>query len=283
MLDSITFKTDISEILTLEEVAVLFDSIKKKSEFELISLSIFPKFNQLREGILLKATGQRNAELSKLLMKIAERKQEIKINIWKTLSTIGANKKTIQNNPARAEELEQIIYESEQIFSIYENSIKALEHKEKKIMNGKYPRVEKIRPLTRKKALSKQLAELRDRLNKINELHDNCFVEYLDELDELVGCSIISQKTKFPKNFTRAVMENYANSQSIKIASNFKIFSDEETTSENIEQLKDYYLYEPVKDNIDDDLIYQLLAQANYEAEDGTINELLINTELEEV
>ena len=75
MLDSITFKTDISEILTLEEVAVLFDSIKKKSEFELISLSIFPKFNQLREGILLKATGQRNAELSKLLIKIAERKQ----------------------------------------------------------------------------------------------------------------------------------------------------------------------------------------------------------------
>ena len=124
MLKTITFKTELGELLTLEEVAVLFDSIKSKSQVEMVSLSIFPKFNQLRDNILKKATNQRNAELSQLLMQIANRKQEIKINMWKTLSLIGNNKKVIQNNPERAEELEQIVYEEEQIIKTYENSIK---------------------------------------------------------------------------------------------------------------------------------------------------------------
>ena len=99
MLETITFKTELSDLLTLEEVVVLFDTIKKKSEIEMVSLSIFPKFNILRENIIKKATGQRNAELSKLLMEIANRKQEVKINMWKALSAIGANKKKIEYNP----------------------------------------------------------------------------------------------------------------------------------------------------------------------------------------
>ena len=52
MLDTITFKTELSDLLTLEEVVVLFDTIKKKSEIEKVSLSIFPKFNILRENII---------------------------------------------------------------------------------------------------------------------------------------------------------------------------------------------------------------------------------------
>ena len=118
MLKTITFKTELSDILTLEEVVILFDSIKNKSQVEMVSLSMFPKFNKLREDIIKKAVGQRNAELSELLMQIASRKQEIKANIWKTLSDINSNKKRIEQNPAYAEELEQIIYEEEQIIKI---------------------------------------------------------------------------------------------------------------------------------------------------------------------
>ena len=96
MLNTITFKTELSDIMTLEEVVVLLDSVKSKSELEMISLSILPKFNQFRGNIINSAMSQRNAELSQLLMKIAERKQEIKINMWKVLSEIGSNKKKIQ-------------------------------------------------------------------------------------------------------------------------------------------------------------------------------------------
>ena len=102
MIESITFKTELGEIKTLEEVVILFDSIKSKSEFELISLSLFPKFNQIREEAIQIARNQRNAELSRLLLEIANRKQEIKINMWKALSVIGSNKKIIQNNPELA-------------------------------------------------------------------------------------------------------------------------------------------------------------------------------------
>ena len=151
MLDTITFKTELGDILTLEEVVILFDSIKNKSHVEMVSLSMFPKFNKLREEIIKKAVGQRNAELSQLLMQIASRKQEIKINMWKTLSDINTNKKQIESNPEYADDLEQIIYEEEQIIKTYENSINTLERKEKKIMNGKYSRLDKIKSSGRKR------------------------------------------------------------------------------------------------------------------------------------
>ena len=151
LIESITFKTELGEIITLEEVVILFDSIKSKSEFELISLSLFPKFNQIREEAIQIARNQRNAELSRLLLEIANRKQEIKINMWKALSVIGTNKKIIQNNPERAEDLEQIMYEEEQIIGIYESSIKILERKEQRIMNGKYTRMQGIKTGGRKR------------------------------------------------------------------------------------------------------------------------------------
>ena len=278
MLKSITFKTELGELLTLEEVAVLFDSIKSKSQVEMVSLSIFPKFNQLRDNILKKATNQRNAELSQLLMQIANRKQEIKINMWKTLSLIGNNKKVIQNNPERAEELEQIVYEEEQIIKTYETSIKTLERKEKKIMNGKYSRLDKIKASGRKRTLKKQLVELQEKLLQISVRHDNCFKEYMDELDELIEKSVI---TNFPKKLSTFAVENYATNQSITIIEPND--QQEKMHYERKHEQKDYYLYEPDEKNLDDELIYQLLAQGKYDNEGGTINGLSINTEVEEI
>ena len=40
MLDTITFKTELNELLTLEEVVVLFDTIKKKSEMKKLLLCL---------------------------------------------------------------------------------------------------------------------------------------------------------------------------------------------------------------------------------------------------
>lgn len=282
MLDTITFKTELSDLLTLEEVVVLFDTIKKKSEIEMVSLSIFPKFNILRENIIKKATGQRNAELSKLLMEIANRKQEIKINMWKTLSTIGANKKKIEDNPEKAEDLEQIIYEEEQIIGIYENSIKTLERKEQKIMNGKYSRLDKLKSVGKKRTLKKQLQELKEIISNINRLHDNCFEEYLENIDELITQSVISSKTKFPENFSKVAVNNYASSQSLTIEADTHD-TEEKMHYERTHELKDYYLYEPNEENPDDELIFQLLAQGKYNAQDGTINGLSLITESEEI
>lgn len=282
MLDTITFKTELSDLLTLEEVVVLFDTIKKKSEVEMISLSIFPKFNILRENIIKKATGQRNAELSKLLMEIANRKQEIKINMWKTLSAIGANKKKIEDNPEKAEDLEQIIYEEEQIIGIYENSIKTLERKEQKIMNGKYSRLDKVKSLGRKRTLKKQLQELKSIISNINSLHDRCFEEYLDNIDELITQSVISEKTKFPATFSKMAVKNYSSAQSITIEADSND-SEEKMHYERTHELKDYYLYEPNEENPDDELIFQLLAQGKYNSQDGTINGLSLVTESEEI
>lgn len=282
MLDTITFKTELSDLLTLEEVVVLFDTIKKKSEIEMVSLSIFPKFNILRENIIKKATGQRNAELSKLLMEIANRKQEIKINMWKTLSAIGANKKKIEDNSEKAEDLEQIIYEEEQIIGIYENSIKTLERKEQKIMNGKYSRLDKLKSVGKKRTLKKQLQELKEIISNINRLHDNCFEEYLENIDELITQSVISSKTKFPENFSKVAVNNYASSQSLTIEADTHD-TEEKMHYERTHELKDYYLYEPNEENPDDELIFQLLAQGKYNAQDGTINGLSLITESEEI
>ena len=282
MLDTITFKTELSDLLTLEEVVVLFDTIKKKSEIEMVSLSIFPKFNILRENIIKKATGQRNAELSKLLMEIANRKQEIKINMWKTLSAIGANKKKIEDNPEKAEDLEQIIYEEEQIIGIYENSIKTLERKEQKIMNGKYSRLDKLKSVGKKRTLKNQLQELKEIISNINRLHDNCFEEYLENIDELITQSVISSKTKFPENFSKVAVNNYASSQSFTIEADTHD-TEEKMHYERTHELKDYYLYEPNEENPDDELIFQLLAQGKYNAPDGTINGLSLITESEEI
>lgn len=274
MLETITFKTELSDILTLEEVVILFDSIKNKSQMEMVSLSIFPKFNKLREEIIKKTVGQRNAELSQLLMQIASRKQEIKINMWKTLSDINANKKQIESNPEYAEDLEQIIYEEEQIIKTYENSINTLERKEKKIMNGKYSRLDKIKTLGRKKTLKKQLEELKERLSQISNKHDNCFQEHMEELEELIALSIV----KFPKKVEIATVENYVNTQSITI-------DDEEENMhyERTHENKEYYLYEPDEKSLDDELIFQLLSRGKYNSQDGTINKIAMPAETEEV
>ena len=276
MIESITFKTELGEIITLEEVVILFDSIKSKSEFELISLSLFPKFNQIREEAIQIARNQRNAELSRLLLEIANRKQEIKINMWKALSVIGSNKKIIQNNPERAEDLEQIMYEEEQIISIYESSIKILERKEQRIMNGKYTRMQGIKTGGRKRILRKQLVELKEKLCQISEKHNDCFALLLTNIEELIENSIISEKTKFPKNLSKIATEGYTDKTSI-------IINNVEHSADTNEETKDFYVYEPNQNNPDDDLIYQLLKQAYYGNQNGTINALKLNTEVEEI
>lgn len=277
MISTITFKTELSDILTLEEVVVPFDSIKSKTRTEMISLSIFPIFNEIRNNILKQAERQRNAELSQLLIKIAERKQEIKINMWKVLSAIGTNKKKIQNDSSRAEDLEQIIYEEEQIIKTYENSIKSLENKEKKIMNGKYAHVDRARFSSKKKILKKQLIELKEMISQISTKHDDCFIEFLSQLDDLIDDSTIKS---FPRNLNKMAIESSINTQSI-VVSEEKELSDEKMHYIRRNKQKDYYLYEPNEKKLEDELIFQLLSQGRYDSEGGTINGLITSADAE--
>ena len=278
MLERITFKTELSEIITVEEVAVLFDTIRRKYDAELVSLSLFPSFNQLRKEVIDKTLQQRNKELSKLLAEIANRKQEIKINMWKTLSAIGSNKKSIQNNADRAADLDQIIYEEEQIINVYEQSIRTLERKEKKIMNGKYSRIDKLKATSRKRSLKRQLEQLKENINEISAQHNDCFKEYQDALEQLIDRTIMTAKSQFPKKEKELVIEKYANSQTIIIEETNEV-DDNKMHYDMNHEFKDFYLYEPNQEDPDDELIYQLLNQGKYDNEEGTVNGLLISQE----
>lgn len=272
MLDTITFKTEISEILSIEEIAILFDCIPKKYTTELVSLSIFPQFNKLKKDIIEKASKQRNFELSKLLTEIYNRKQESKISIWKILGTIGNNKRDLFDSNL-IEELEQTSYEQEQIINVYENSMKALENKEKRIMNGKYSRVDNVKPLPKRRTLKKQLEELKNKIMEISKNHNNCFIEFEERLSDMIEKTVLTD-TNFSKNQKKAAkqtinLEEYKNNQTITIE-NIKVSS-----------YKDFYQYEPNIENIDDELIYELLEKGNYDYKDGTINALPFITEYE--
>lgn len=282
MLESITFKTELGEILTIEEVTMLFDNISSKYTAALVSLSLFPKFNQLRKEIIEKAQSQRNAELSKLLSEIAIRKSEAKVNIWQILGEMGINKKHLEEQPLEKEDLEQIIYEEEQIINAYENSIRSLDIKEKKIMNGKYPRVDNVVSSVNIKTLNKQLLNLKNRLMEISHKHDDCFAEYEQRLLELLNNSVIT-KNLFPKAKSNLIKESYTIStptddKKVTIENvNYTYDSDDRKMHYTRNQIsKDYYQYEPIEADADDELIYQLLSQGNYADEDGTINGLLI-------
>lgn len=285
MLESITFKTELGEILTVEEVTMLFDNISNRYATALVSLSMFPRFNELRKKIVEKAMNQRNAELSKLLSEIAARKREAKINIWNVLGAMGINKKNLQAKMGDKLDLEQIIYEEEQIINAYENSIRSLEMKEKKIMNGKYPRIEKIISTAEIKTLKKQLENLKTRILEISKKHDDCFAEYEDELSSLLETSIITKST-FPKAKSNLIKESYTISSAKKDETvtvnniDYTFDSDDKQMHYTRNQVsKDYYQYEPDAEDTDDELIYQLLSQGDYDKEDGTINGLLISIE----
>lgn len=273
MLNEITFKTELSEILTIEEVAILFDTIKKKYDVELVSLSLYPTFNEIRQKFIKRTIEQRNKELSKLLTEIAKRKQEIKINIWQKLSIIESNKRSIQNNAEREKNLEQIIYEAEQIINVYEKSIKMLERKEKKVMTGKYSRVEKIKMTSRKRSLKKQLESLRERAIEISIQHDNCFQEFLDEVSSLIEKSIISNES-FSKFKSSILTNTQTQNNSLVIEDHFDSKDENSMHYVRSHESKDFYSYEPNQEDPDDELIFQLLTQGKYDSEDGTINGL---------
>ena len=75
MLESITFKTELSDIITLEDISVLFDTITNKYSLMIVSLNLYPELNKLKKDVINSAAKQRNAELSKLLTEISLRKR----------------------------------------------------------------------------------------------------------------------------------------------------------------------------------------------------------------
>ena len=267
MLNEITFKTELNEILTIEEVALLFDTLKKNYNLEMISLGLYPQYNKLRKKIIKQAITQRNAELSKLLNEIHKRKQEIKINIWKTLSKIEDNKRNLNNTPDKEKNIEQILYEAEQIINVYEKSLAMLERKEIKIMNGKYPRINKISSYNNKKVLKRQLEDLAKKILKISIQHDNCFNDYIEELEDLSSKTVLTNDS-FPIKYPNKILEEHISIQNIII--------EKDTINHDEKQQKDFYQYEPNQNNLDDELIFQLLSQGKYEGAIGTINGLIL-------
>lgn len=277
MLESITFKTELSDIITLEDISVLFDTITNKYSLMIVSLNLYPELNKLKKDIINSAAKQRNAELSKLLTEISLRKREAKISIWEVIGAMGINKKNLQSKKnIDKKELEQAIYEEEQIINAYENSIKSLELKEVKIMSGKYPKHIRKTTIDEMKTLRKSLQNLYDSIMEISAAHDNCFAEYEERILKLIDKTIITNKV-FPKKADKRITTKY-------------IFDNEngkegiyvETVEKNdngVRYTKDYYQYEPISEDAEDELIYQLLSQGNYDDIDGTINGLLIAIE----
>ena len=284
MIESITFKTELGEILTVEEVAMLFDNISSKYATSLVSLSLFPKFYKLRNETLEKTKRQRDAELSKLLTEISIRKREAKVSIWQVLGAMGSNKKRQQEMYGKNVDLEQIIYEEEQIINAYEQSIKSLEIKEKKIMSGKYQRVDISSSNNKIKSLTKNLKNLKQRILDLSNKHDRCFDDLIEQLDSLIEESIITAKS-FPKRKANLSKEAYTittkKNGNVKVENIDYVFdSDDKQMHYTRNQVsKDFYQYEPTAEDADDELIYQLLSQGDYDEDDGTVNGLLIDFE----
>ena len=278
MLENITFKTELSDIITLEDISVLFDTITNKYSLMIVSLNLYPELNKLKKDILNSAAKQRNAELSKLLTEISLRKREAKISIWEVIGAMGINKKNLQlKKNIDKKELEQAIYEEEQIINAYENSIKSLEIKEVKIMSGKYPRHIRKNTTDEMKTLRKSLQNLHASVMEISAAHDNCFAEYEERLLKLIDKTIITNKA-FPKKedkfvTTKYIFDNENGREGICVE------TVEYQNNKGIRYTKDYYQYEPITEDAEDELIYQLLSQSNYDDVDGTINGLLIAIE----
>lgn len=284
MQQSITFKTELSEIITLEEIAMLFDNIAAKYSLSLVALSLYPKFIKLKQEIIETTKNRRNYELSCLLTELYNKKEEIKKEIDNHLNKLDNNKNKLKDSNINQDEVEQDIYEEEQIILAYKNIINFIDKKEKKIASGKYTRINKIATLPKNSSLKRQLEYLQKSILIISEKHNNCFDEYKEKLESLIKDSILKEKhmvsvfsdhkikIEEPKKFT-GIFENieYINDE------NKTIYYEISNIS------KDFYLYEPNKRNFDDELIYQLLNNANYSDEDGSINAIIITNEIEDI
>ena len=186
MLDSINFKTELEELIMVEEIAILFDNILKQYTSILISLFVYAKLSQLKKEIIEKAKSQQEKEQAKLLTEIAQRKREIKINIWKVLGAMGNNKKQLQENENNKQDLEQLIYEEEQIINVYERSIRSLEEKENQIMALKNQEINKKNITKENKSLKEMLDDLIKKILLLSEKHDNCFSEFEIRLKKII-------------------------------------------------------------------------------------------------
>ena len=276
MLENITFKTELSEILTVEEVTMLFDNVSTKYTTTLVALSLFPLFNKLRTGIINKTAERRNQELSKLLSEISQRKREAKVNIWQVLGTMGQNKKRLQEKLGNKLDLEQLLYEEEQIINAYENSVKSLEIKEKKIMSGLYSRIDRVISTVDIHSLNKQISNLKQKIMELSEKHDDCFKEYEDDLTQLVANTIITDKSFPKKKFLISSDSNNKENENTK--DDLEEVDDGQMHYTRTSISKEYYQYEPIDADDDDELFFQLFSQGSYGNKDGTINELLIAT-----
>ncbi len=276
MLENITFKTELSEILTVEEVTMLFDNVSTKYTTTLVALSLFPLFNKLRTGIINKTAERRNQELSKLLSEISQRKREAKVNIWQVLGTMGQNKKRLQEKLGNKLDLEQLLYEEEQIINAYENSVKSLEIKEKKIMSGLYSRIDRVISTVDIHSLNKQISNLKQKIMELSEKHDDCFKEYEDDLTQLVANTIITDKSFPKKKFLISSDSNNKGNKNTK--DDLEEVDDGQMHYTRTSISKEYYQYEPIDADDDDELFFQLFSQGSYGNKDGTINELLIAT-----
>lgn len=279
---NISYKTELNEIITLEEVSMLFDNISKKYTLSLVALSLYPDFFQLKHDILSAATKQRNHEISYLLNEITDRKQEIKSEMWEHLNKLGKIKKDVEKNEISQEDIEQLIFEEEQIIDAYEEIICSLEIKEKKIMSGKYPRINKILSISNQKSLKRQFEDLMNNLLTISEKHNDCFERFQPQIRQLIEKSILTANHIVNKIKTKKSLKIDIPSKVANIFETIDNMEDENIYYELSDIVKDFYLYEPNKENLEDELIYQLMNNIDYEDEDGSVNAIVITTDIDE-
>lgn len=189
---------------------------------------------------------------------------------------MGQNKKRLQEKLGNKLDLEQLLYEEEQIINAYENSVKSLEIKEKKIMSGLYSRIDRVISTVDIHSLNKQISNLKQKIMELSEKHDDCFKEYEDDLTQLVANTIITDKSFPKKKFLISSDSNNKGNKNTK--DDLEEVDDGQMHYTRTSISKEYYQYEPIDADDDDELFFQLFSRGSYGNKDGTINELLIAT-----
>ena len=111
---------------------------------------------------------------------------------------------------------------------------------------------------------------------ELSEKHDNCFKEYEDDLTQLVANTIITDKSFPKKKFLISSDSNNKGNKNTK--DDLEEVDDGQMHYTRTSISKEYYQYEPIDADDDDELFFQLFSQGSYGNKDGTINELLIAT-----
>lgn len=265
MINSISFTTNIEEILSVQELADIFNSITSINATNPTFFPLLQRLEVIKGKSLERATMQRNFELSKLKSAIIARKMQIQLEILRNKNELKKLREPSQNK-----EVNQGIYELEQITNVLEDTINSLVQKDAKVekcMKNQEKEVPK-HTINHKSNLKEQYEELLSAINYISKKHDGFLKSLEGEFKNLLALINDASNEITSYNSNKLPLQNIV----------IDITNDTPTifNNKNMNIKREYYLYEPDLNNLDDKLIYMLLEQNDYNGVIGKINDLEI-------